>query len=136
MALFNCASGVCTQTVGYVKDKDDKFYKVSASTTTELQAEDYVTCSTDGTPVGGLVSGGTLCLDGTSEIASSGIDDYLLDVPAGNDSVFSASAGKKIIVNVAANTITFTNNYSGKFWLKFKNIYISLKANIYIYDLK
>ena len=103
LALFNCAGGTCTPTVGYIKIGED-YYAIGASSSTLLDEEDFVDC-TSASEVGGLTSNGEICLDSNADPEQAVKEDtdasYLLAVPSDHSGPFVNLKSKSIILAIS-----------------------------------
>lgn len=116
LAVYNCdtTGNTCKQTYGYIKSSDSSYFSIGTSTDSNAAVVE-VQCSKE-SDIGGLKSGGKLCLDGTElgDLPASGSDsvNYLLSIPSDNTGVFKDSKGKSIIVTAATTSFTYNNLYT------------------------
>jgi len=113
IALFNCDSGVCTRTAGYITDDGTNYYSVTEDASASPASASDCT-STDG-DVGKLKSDGNLCLalnipvgmpEGTTKF-------YLIKNPQ-TGSAFATYSSNTIIVRATQTTFSYENVYKGK----------------------
>eukprot|EP00833_Pecoramyces_ruminatium_P007120 jgi/Orpsp1_1/1181152/evm.model.c7180000076107.1 len=116
LAVYNCdttTTNTCKQTYGYIKSSDSNYFSIGTSTDSNAAVVE-VQCSKE-SDIGGLKSGGKLCLDGTElgDLPASGSAvNYLLSIPSDNTGVFKDSKGKSIIVTAATTSFTYNNLYT------------------------
>jgi hypothetical protein len=119
-ALFDCTSGSCTPTYGYIKSSDasPKYFSLAVDGTNSIVTDAILTSNACAAATNtGLLfdDSGTkkLCVDGTAEtvVKVAMADSSLVSLSIAKPNVFAASEkGKTVIVKVKESTFTLSHS--------------------------
>lgn len=122
LALYYCSTGItsCTQTTGYIKTSDSKYYAIlKTGTNVEIISTDLVdTCTTPATDFGKLYTGNLLCIaDGqTVGFDSPGQYEFKENNICNSNAFTSSASAVDEVIHITSNAMVVNPYYESKYF--------------------
>ena len=131
-SLYNCdtSNKECKQTIGYVKDKSQRYYSVVLNPNENIPTKTIVCDNSNGT-VGGLsTENNNICIKINTNYKNDyyttgdwNNKSYILNISDSNDTIFKDYSSKSIIVKGKDNIVLY-----------YENLFKETGSNIYLYN--